>query len=396
MIQPSANHRSAGYLHSGTRYSVSRLARKRLRAALLSLGLWWMCVSCLAASDSRHSDPLPDFSYLRGWFGADDAYSVPISRDESIWLFGDTFVGDLDMKFRNQYKAMVRNSIGVSTCKPGSNCTMQYFWQKPNTAKPRSFVDTGTDDLWYWPMDGFWDGKTLFVALMAVRNKPGAASGDAFGFEIAGTKLAVIANARSSPQKWQVSVRDLTDARLWAGSSMVPFGDYVLWYTRVVEGDGRGYMAVMRVPRNKMADPSGSWEYLRKDGHWAAGLAREDAEHVIEQPISEMSVRFHPSVNKWLALSTGPEFPSPRAVVRSADSAIGPWSDPQTVYNFPETMRDHPGYDKDTFCYAVKEHVELTDTKIALTYACNSMAVAKTIQNMNIYRPRVVILDIPK
>ena len=43
-----------------------------------------------------------------------------------------------------------------------------------------------------------------------------------------------------------------------------------------------------------------------------------------------------------------------------------------------------------------KEHVEFTDAKIALTYACNSMVVAKTLANMDIYRPKVVILDLPK
>ena len=55
-----------------------------------------------------------------------------------------------------------------------------------------------------------------------------------------------------------------------------------------------------------------------------------------------------------------------------------------------------PGYDKDTFCYAVKEHIEFTATKIALTYACNSFVLSKTVANKNIYRPKVLILDLPK
>ena len=54
------------------------------------------------------------------------------------------------------------------------------------------------------------------------------------------------------------------------------------------------------------------------------------------------------------------------------------------------------GYDKDTFCYAVKEHIEFDDTKLALTYACNSMMLSKTVANMDIYRPRVVVFDLPK
>jgi hypothetical protein len=371
---------------------------KQFTSLLLLVGALLGLVECsspAAAQSLSKSHSLPEFSYTQGWLGADDAYSVPLTPTESLWLFGDTFVGTSKTLLRTQAKTMARNSVGISNCPPGKTCTMRYFWQRPDDPKPRSFFDTGTDDLWYWPLDGFLDGQTLYVSLMAVRNKPGAGPDDAFGFEIAGTKLATIANARISPDKWHIVIQDLTDARLWAGVSMVPDGKFVIWYTQVSKGEGHGYMTAMRVPREKMAQPSNAWEYLRKDGPWETGVAGEDAMHVIEQPISEMSVRYHPSIKKWLALSTGPEFPSPRAVVRFADSPVGPWSDPQTIYEFPEMKRDNPGYDKDTFCYAVKEHIEFTETKIALTYTCNSMVVAKAIANMGIYSPRFVVLDLP-
>src|SRR6266496_4592027 len=247
------------------------------------------CGQTASPSSAAQSRSLPDFSYTQGWLGADDAYTVPITPDQSVWLFGDTFVGYKDTKRRSQSTAMARNSIGISVCEPGTECTMQYFWQKPYTAKPRSFFDTGTDDLWYWPMDGYLGGNTLYVALMAVRNKPNAKPEDAFGFEIAGTKLATIENARAQPDKWRVHIQDLTDSRLWAGTSIVPDGKYLLWYTHVSVAEGQGYMVVMRAPIDKMANPSGEWEYLRKDNHWAKGLAQEDALHVIDQAISEMS-----------------------------------------------------------------------------------------------------------
>lgn len=341
---------------------------------------------------------LPDFSYTDGWLGADDAYSVPLNEKESLWLFGDTFVGNRETKLRSQNKTMVRNSVGISRCQSGGNCTMQYFWQKPEDPKPRSFFDTGTDKVWYWPLDGFRSGKTVYVSLLVVQNKPGAGADAAFvfDFEIIGTKLAVIKDVYLPPQKWHVTIQDLTDTHLWAGVSMVPQGKYAIWYTQVSKGEGRGFMTAMRVPVEKMAKPTGNWEYLNKDNQWVAGLAGEDAIHLIEQPISEMSVRYHPSMKKWLALSAGPEFPSPRAVVRLADSPIGPWSSPQTVYEFPEMNRNNPLYDKDTFCYAVKEHIEFAENKVVMTYACNSVVISKVIKNMNIYLPRSVILDLPK
>ena len=347
-------------------------------------------------SSSEQSRPLPEFNYTQGWLGADDAYSLALAANKSVWLFGDTFVGSPDTKLRSQSKVMVRNSIGISVCKPRAQCTLQYYWKDQYTPKPRSFFDTGTDDVWYWPMDGYVRGKTLYVALMTVRNKHNAKPDDAFGFEIAGTRLATVDDVLAPPERWKISIQNLTDGRLWAGASIIPDGKYLLWYTHVNVSEGQGYMVVMRIPADKIADPSPVWEYLRRDGEWAKGLAGEDAKHVIDQSISEMSVRYHPSIKKWVALSTGPEFPSPRAVAWTADSPVGPWSGPTTMYDFPEMKRDNSGFDKDTFCYAVKEHIEFSETKIALTYACNSMALAKTIANMNIYRPRPVMLELPK
>jgi len=273
---------------------------------------------------------------------------------------------------------------------------MRYFWNKAKDPKPRSFFDTGTDDVWYWPLDAYLSGDMLYVSLLAVRNKPGATSTDAFGFEITGTKLATISNPHDLPNKWRIQIRDLSDARLWLGVSIVPEGNDLIWYTQVSEGEGRGYMTAVRVARDKVGNPSNAWQHLAENGQWAPGLPGSDAAHVITQAISEMSVRYHPSIKKWVALSTGPEFPSPRAVIREADSPLGPWSAPETILEFPEMKPANPGYDKDTFCYAVKEHIEFAENKILLTYACNSTVIAKAVNNMSIYRPKVVILDLPK
>ncbi len=369
--------------------------KRILVTPLLLLGSLFGQVSPVANSGDTQK-LLPEFNYTKGWLGADDAYSVPLSPGKSVWLFGDTFVSDEATKLRSQSKTMARNSVGISVCTLNASCTMSYFWTRPNDPKPRSFFDTGTDDLWYWPLDGFLEGKTLYVALLAVRNKPGAKPDDAFGFEIAGTKLATITNADDSPDKWHIAIQDLTDTHLWAGISIVRDGNYLIWYTQVSEAEGHGYITALRTLPNKLAGPSIAWEYLRKDGQWVLGLPHGDAMHLIDQPISEMSVRYHPSIHKWVALSIGPEFPSPRAVARLADSPLGPWSAPQTIYEFPEMKTATPGYDKDTFCYAVKEHIEFTSEKLAFTYACNTMVIAKVMANMDIYRPKVVILDLPK
>lgn len=338
---------------------------------------------------------LPQFPYEQGWLGADDAYSIPISPTKSIWLFGDTFVSGPENNVRSNYKAMPRNSVGISDCEPDKPCTMQYYWSDEASPKPRSFFDTGRDDVWYWPLDGYFDGSTLYFSLMVVRNKKGAKPEDAFGFEIAGTKWAVVRNPLANPDQWHVDLTDLSDEKLWPGSSIFADGQYVYLYTQVVRGEGKGYMTVFRTPRNEMVDPAKNWEYLGKDNGWHGGLPDGDAKPVIEQAISEMSVRYHPEQKKWVAISPGPELFTGHMIARTSDSPLGPWSAPVTIFDFPEMNPKNSIYDKDTFCYATKEHTEFGNSKMVITYACNSLSLQKTVRNMGIYRPEVVVLDLP-
>jgi len=340
---------------------------------------------------------LPVFPYADGWLGADDAFSVPLAPGKSLWLFGDTFVGGPATTLRSDAKTMIHNSIGLSTCRAGQGCTMQYFWRDRDTSQPRAFFETGSEGSWYWPLDGYRRGDTLYLPLLVVHNRPGAHLGDAFGFVIDGTRWAKVTNLSAPPDRWKISVRELTKADLWVGASAVPDGKFLLLYTEVSEGEGKGYMTVLRVRRDRLDNPAASWEYLRQDGRWRRGTPQGDARKVIDQPISEMSVRYHAAEKEWVAISPGPEFPSPRIVARTATSPIGPWSEAKPVFEFPEMKPATPGYDKDTFCYATKEHVEFErDGKMVLTYACYSFSTEKAKKNMGIYRPQVIVLDVPR
>jgi hypothetical protein len=340
-----------------------------------------------------HAQPLPAFPYQQGWLGADAAYSIPLAPGESLWLFGDTFVGDPATTLRAHFKTMVRNSIGISTCEPEKPCTIQYYWRKPDAAKPRSFFYTGKDDVWYWPLDGILDGKTLYLSLMVVRNRPGASSKDPLGFEVDGTKWASVTNLSAPPGQWKISERDMTGGEMLPGVSIVADGSFLLLYTRITETQGKGYMAVLRVPRNKIADPASHWEYLGRDSKWRRGTPHGDALHVIDQPISEMSVRYHPRWKEWAAISTGPGAISNHIVARTAGTPAGPWSEPITIFQFPEVTQN---FDRDTFCYAAKEHIEFDDSNLVVTYACNSFSFEKVVNNMAIYRPQVVVLQRPQ
>ena len=53
-------------------------------------------------------------------------------------------------------------------------------------------------------------------------------------------------------------------------------------------------------------------------------------------------------------------------------------------------------YDKDTFCYAGKEHPEFEHGDLVFTYACNSFSMSDLANNLGLYFPRAVRMPMPK
>jgi hypothetical protein len=136
-------------------------------------------------------------------------------------------------------------------------------------------------------------------------------------------------------------------------------------------------------------------EYLAADGKWKKGFAPDDTLAVMTPGSSELSIRYHPEIKRWLAVMFAPGAFSSDIVLRSAPSATGPWTEGQVVYSAPEMKPGIAGYDKDTFCYAGKEHPEFEHSDLVFTYTCNTFAVPKLATEMNIYFPRVVRMPMP-
>ncbi len=61
-------------------------------------------------------EPLPEYDALfcreKGWTGADAAYSVALADDVTLWLYGDTWIGDI-VDGRHKGATMVNNSVGL-------------------------------------------------------------------------------------------------------------------------------------------------------------------------------------------------------------------------------------------------------------------------------------------
>lgn len=364
------------------------------RASLLAIALWPIPLNLRSQTTNpanKTSACLPTFPYKNGWLGGDGGYSIALEAGKSLWLFGDSFVGKDSASTRSGTR-FVRNTIALSACDQQNGWQITYYWGNQNQSTPSAFFDSRTTKYWYWPLDGFLYRDRLYVAIAKLKDKP---SEKIFSFETVAVLLAKVSNLSAPPNQWKIEYRQLTEGpALYPGSTVVVDGLYAYFFT-VHERPTHHGMILSRIPLDKLDEPAANLQYFAKDRSWKRGLNGADAYVVIETGHSEMSVRYHPETKQWMAL-TGGDFLSNKIMVRTAPDLTGPWSQGQAVHEFPEMNPKTDGHDPDTWCYAVKEHIEFASTnRLLVTYACNSFKLDKLVSNMSIYRPQAVSIEFP-
>jgi hypothetical protein len=126
----------------------------------------------------------------------------------------------------------------------------------------------------------------------------------------------------------------------WKAITSTFFG---LW-----EADSRP-MLLTRIPLDGLDAPAEHLQYLSKSGNWKTGLTPVDAMPVMKHGNSEMTVRYHPELKKWIAVLSYPKLFSDKIVVRSASQLAGPWSKGKVIYRIAQMQKGKAGYDKDIF-----------------------------------------------
>ena len=391
-----------------------------LVAKPLLLGSLAALLAACAGLPGAGSDPercWPAFPYRDGWLGGDAAYSIPLSRSETVWLFGDTFVGAPGQEDRHG-AAFVHNSIAVSRCSAGGRWEIDYAWGRSPDGTPRAFLERGVPEAWWWLFDGFLHDGRLYLGLLEVARAP--PSGPlAMPFAFTGVQLARIPNPRDEPEDWRMEVIALSSGSgALPGGAMVVHDAHVYIFTFLERGNGHYPRTLSRLSLRTLdgetRDVSTALEYLARDGAWKPGLDPGDARVLMDDAATEMSVRFHDGLGRWLALysypdvgDSFPETPPADAVwIRAAERLEGPWSERRLLFRVPEL---HPayagGHDPNTGCYAAKEHPQFSSgRRVTFTYVCNLFAgrgqdpmqiLKRLLVDMSLYRPIPVSVELP-
>lgn len=345
--------------------------------------------SCALASAPKYSvQPSPEYDALfyrrKGWTGADAAYSVALNDNVTLWLFGDTWIGDI-VNGRHKNATLVNNSIALQYGKDPAKAAIKFFWRETEQAKPAAFISPADGIGWFWIFDGIIAQQKLYLFLMQIV-KTGQKG--VFAFKLMGTWLGEVKNPYDEPLQWQIRQLKIPWGRftekgnLFFGSAVMKDGDFVYIYGGSEEGQkglGGRSMIVARVPAEKMTDFN-QWRFF-SNGRWKTDI--NNVCGLFTGTATEYSVSYQPAIKRFLTIYSENGM-SRNIMMRLCPTPIGPWSRAYKIYECPE-YRWHNSY----FCYAAKGHPELCKKdELIVTYVCNSTDFWQMAKDARIYRPR--------
>lgn len=341
--------------------------------------------SCSAQEKIYRAEAWPEAGQLfrqeAGWVGADDAYSVALGGDRTLWLFADSFI-DTTRQHNRQAARLIRNSIAVQTGSDPVSAQMAFFWRKNNANQPVAFFPEEKSE-WFWPGHGIRLQDRLIIFLMRVR---GATTG--LGFEVYDWEAVQIPNPDESPMNWTLQWLDVrkNPYQVIVGSaSVLQIEEYIYAFgSRESATDHPIFLTRWPVKEFTGGDLSGIewWESSRQ-----AWVRQVDLKN-IPAPVftngqTELTVHFDRQMSRFVCLQTV-GFGAANVCYRIAEKITGPWSEPMLLYEPPEKSRH------DILIYAAKAHPQLTGADWVLTYATNLTEFSELLADTSIYYPRFV------
>ena len=364
-----------------------------MNRSLLKLGLLAASIIASPADARMPGVPAPEldalFQSTNGWIGADGAFSIPLSTNVTLWIFGDTFLGEIK-EGRRANAVMVNNTIGIQR---GTNAP-EFFHGTSRDGKPAAFFRPESGSSYFWPMHGTRTGDGLWLLLHEMVN---VKSGTPFGFKTVGCWLGRVPNPDDLPPQWKFSVRKVpfttlaNDSALILGGGVMRDGDFVYIGGTDTRAEtkkrfGHGGVVLARVSADRMSDFK-QWRFFG-DGQWQKDFRKVTP--VLADGASEFSLTYLSRAKKYVAVYMDGGIRG-RIVMRLASAPEGPWSEPCVVFRCPEL-----DWDAKAFCYSAKAHPELATApdELIITYAANSWDFWTLFKEPRLYWPRFVRVQV--
>jgi len=337
----------------------------------------------LSAASAPEYDAL--FRTTSGWTGADSAASVALGQGSVLWLYADSWVGDI-RQGKHVNATMIHNSVAIQRGADPATASVEFFYGRTADGKPAALLTPSDERGFFWLTSAV--RTTHGLTLLAMQVEKAGVEGEAFGFEQLASWMVAVANPESTPTRWQLSQKKIPwdraapSRRTFFGAAALERDGYVYIYgcdEDLAGGMPRKYAVVARVAETDIGRFD-QWRFYGA-GQWQSDFTKAD--RLFDHSANELSVSWQPVLGRFLAVYT-PDGLSQQIDVRTALRPEGPWDEPIPIYQCPE-MR----LDSRVFCYAAKGHPELARSadELLVTYVTNSVDFWYAASHAGLYWP---------
>lgn len=349
-------------------------------------------------TESSSSSCFPEFPFKEGWFGGDGDVSVPISKNQTLFIFSDTYVGNKNQQSRLEPGLkMISNTVAVHTCLPDGKTDVRYFWNNMYTENPQPIFKSFTNRYKYWVNGAFVHKNNLYVLLQKVTSKKEAGPDDIFGFTLLGVTLAKITNPLESPAGWKIELIPLPGFEYsLLGIHCHAIQDKFIYFFVSRDGNDNAQFLI-RKRLDSIDNSEAPFEYYAKSKTWKAVIRAGDMDTVING-FRANTVNYHYDIKQWVMVCDI-RFMENKINIRTSPSLTGPWSEEKVVYEIPEVTPGTDSYSKSNFCYLSRECVQNYNPKthtMLITYDTNNSSFSEINSNPKIYTPKVITVSLKK
>jgi hypothetical protein len=318
--------------------------------------------------------------HLDDWTGGDTTNSVPLSDDRIAWIFSDTFLGRVNQDHSRSDPRFINNSLVVQ-----ADDRLVDTRHGGTPSRPQALVSTddgrqmqGTPTVgstWYWMGDGTVEGNKLHVFVLKFE-KFGP---DMFDFRWLSNGVATFSLRKLRLER----VTPITSSNnVQYGSGILEDDEYVYIYGTEDEGLDKW----MHVARARRGDLLGQWEFFTGLGWSTDPSLSARLLHGVGNEYSVTKIG-----NAYLLVTMDTNVPFSREIYAYVSCApTGPWSEPKHLYTAP----DYPF--SNAFTYNAHAHPEFTgNNELLVTYNVNSFDFQDILDDVHIYRPRFIRVQIP-
>lgn len=353
-----------------------------VRFLLAVLAVAPVCAADWDAQSAPQYDRL--FQQTNGWIGADGDYSVELTNGLTLWLFSDTFIGEMSGGRRTN-ATMINNSAAWQYGNDPAKAQVVFFHGQSSDGKPVSLIKPADGRGWFWLDDGVLINGKLYLFLAQIEHTDYRS---VFGFRQIATWLGEVSNPSAPPPQWLITQTKIPftqcgpDENRFFGSALAATNGFVYVFgTRQQKGTDRT-MILGRAPETDLAHFA-AWQFRTRTG-WSAEV--KDAAGLCPGIATEYSVSWLPAQRRYVLIYTDNGL-SENIQARTGVEPWGPWSAATTIYRCPEAK-----WDRRIFCYAAKAHPMLTSGKdeLIVTYAANSFDFSQLMSDGRLYWPRFI------